>query len=67
MTICQNLSPVNYHRGRTMGLGRQNLLAIVFKGTGYTPTHKVIDNNKARTNVAQIVCLEALPLKNVVT
>ncbi len=47
MTICQNLSPVHYHKGRTMGIGKQNLRAVVYKATGYTPTHKVIDNNKA--------------------
>jgi hypothetical protein len=31
ITIIQNLAPVNFHRGRTMMLGKEKLLAILYK------------------------------------
>jgi hypothetical protein len=31
ITILQNLAPVNFHRGRTMMLGKEKLLAILYK------------------------------------
>ncbi len=37
MTIIQNMSPIHCHKGRTLGLGKQGLLAILYKGTGYSP------------------------------